>query len=197
MDTRIDDYIASQDKWQKELEAIRSVLLELPLKEDIKWGIPAYIYKNKNIMGVSAFKNYCGLWFHQGVFLKDDANILINAQKDKTRGLRQMRFHSFDEIDLDLIKQYTLEAIENCEDGKEIKPHRNTKPVIIPPELQQELSNNEKLNICFNEFSLSKKREYCEYISSAKREATKTTRLQKIIPLILKKKGLHDKYKNC
>ncbi|PQJ77853.1 YdeI/OmpD-associated family protein [Polaribacter porphyrae] len=197
MNPKVDDYINQNLKWQEELEALRSVFLELPLIEEIKWGIPAYIYKKKNIMGMSAFKNYCGIWFHHGIFLKDEAKLLINAQKDKTKGLRQMRFTSLDEIDLALIKQYVLEAIENSEAGKEIKPKRNTEPLVIPEEIEKELSKNEKLNYYFNEFTLSKKREFCEYISSAKRASTKQSRLEKIIPMILDKVGLNDKYRNC
>lgn len=197
MNRKVDEYIASQKEWKKELIALRKILSELPLQEEIKWGIPAYIYKNKNILGMSAFKNYCGLWFHHGVFLKDEHQLLINAQKDKTKGLRQMRFHSIEEMDLDIIKQYVIEAIENAEAGREIKPKRNTKPIIIPEELQKELSSNNELKNCFNDFTLSKQREFCEYISSAKRDTTKHSRLEKVIPLILNKKGLYDKYKNC
>lgn len=197
MNPKVDDYIFSQTKWQKELELIRKVLLELPLEEDIKWGIPAYIYKKKNIMGMSAFKNYCGIWFHQGVFLKDEGKLLINAQKDKTKGLRQMRFTSMDEIDTTILKQYVLEAIDNAEAGKEIKPKRNISPIEIPQELANEFSKSERLEFAFNEFSMSKQREFCEYIASAKREATKTSRLEKIIPMILDGIGLNDKYRKC
>ena len=197
MNRKVDEYIASQKEWEKELIVLRKILLELPLQEEIKWGIPAYIYKNKNILGMSAFKNYCGLLFHHGVFLKDEHQLLINAQKDKTKGLRQMRFNSIEEMDLDIIKQYVIEAIENAEAGREIKPKRNTKTIIIPEELQKELSTNNELKNCFNDFTLSKQREFCEYISSAKRDATKHSRLEKVIPLILNKKGLYDKYKNC
>ena len=46
----------------------------------IKWGAPKYVYKNKNIVGLAAFKNYCGLWFFQGGLLKDDHKVLMNAQ---------------------------------------------------------------------------------------------------------------------
>lgn len=197
MNTKIDDYISSQSKWKKELKLLRKILLELPLGEDIKWGIPAYIYKKKNIIGLSAFKNHCGIWFHHGVFLKDEAHILINAQKDKTRGMRQMRFTSMDEIDPELVKMYVLEAISNSEAGKEIKPKRNTKPLVIPDELQTAFSKSEKLTAIFKEFSTSKQREFCEYISSAKREATKQIRLEKIIPMILDRVGLNDKYRKC
>jgi len=197
MNKKITDYILTQKQWQKELEIIRGVLLDLPLNEDIKWGIPAYIYQNKNILGMSAFKNYCGLWFHHGVFLKDDANVLINAQKDKTKGLRQMRFSRLEEIDVNLIKQYVLEAIENSKAGKELKSKRNTKPVVIPKELNVEFLKNEKLKASFSEFTTPKQREFCEYISSAKRATTKQSRIEKIIPMILTKVGLNDKYRNC
>ncbi len=197
MNSKVDDYILSQLKWQKELTLLRKVLLDLSLEEDIKWGIPAYIHKKKNILGLSAFKNYCGIWFHHGVFLKDEANVLINAQKDKTKGMRQLRFTSFEEIDTEILKQYVLEAMDNSEAGKEIKPKRNTKPIIIPDELNTELSKSEKLKMFFKELSLSKQREFCEYISSAKREATKQSRIEKIIPMILNGIGLHDKYRNC
>ena len=197
MNPKVDAYISNQLKWKKELELLRTILLELILTEDIKWGIPAYIYKKKNILGLTAFKNYYGIWFHQGVFLKDEANILINAQEDKTKGMRQMRFTSLDKIDVEQVKLYALEAIDNSEAGKEIKPKRNTKPIIIPDELKTELSKNEKLNYFFNDFSTSKKREFCEYISSAKREETKQKRLDKIIPMILNNIGLNDTYRNC
>ena len=197
MNIKVDDYIELQPKWKKELNVLRKVLLDLPLQEEIKWGIPAYIYNKKNILGLSAFKNYCGIWFHHGVFLKDEANILINAQKDKTKGMRQMRFTSFEEIDVAIVKMYVLEAIDNSIAGREIKPQKNTKPIVIPVELQNEFSKNERLKYTFKELTKSKQREFCDFILSAKREGTKNKRLEKIIPMIIDGVGLNDKYRNC
>lgn len=196
MNKKVTDYINYKNKWTQELNLLRSVLLELPLEETIKWNAPAYLYKGKNIMGIAAFKNYCGLWFHQGVFLKDEAKVLMNAQEGKTKAMRQWRFDSLGDINLDLVKKYVLEAIQNSEEGKEIKPKRNTKPLIIAPELQIVLDNDDKLKVKFNEFTLSKQREFVNHITEAKREATKIKRLEKIIPMILNKVGLYDKYKN-
>ena len=59
------------------------------------------------------------------------------------------------------------------------------------------LNTNSSLEEAYNTLSPSKQREYCDYIESAKKEATKLTRLEKIKPLIIEGKGLHDKYKNC
>ncbi|WNW02328.1 YdeI/OmpD-associated family protein [Tenacibaculum sp. HL-MS23] len=197
MNTKVLDYITAKNKWTQELKLLRSVLLELSLEETIKWGAPVYVYKNKNIVGLSAFKNYCGLWFFQGMFLNDDKKVLKNAQEEKTHAMRQWQFCALNKIDVVLVKEYVLEAIKNSENGKEFKPIKNTKPLIIPTELQMALDDDDALRACFANFSLSKKREYANYISEAKRETTKYKRLDKITPMILKGMGLHDKYKNC
>ena len=52
-----------------------------------------------------------------------------------------------------------------------------------------------KLKDCFRQFSLSKQREFADYLVQAKKEATKIRRLAKIEALILAKIGLNDKYK--
>ena len=197
MNVKVTEYINDKNKWAQELILLRSVLLALPLEETIKWGAPVYVYKGKNILGLSAFKNYCGLWFFQGHFLKDEANLLVNAQEGKTKAMRQWRFESVEDINTNLVKTYVLEAINNSEKGLEIKPQKNKQPLIIPPELESKLKGNDSLTEKFNELTLSKQREFAEYISSAKRDATKITRLEKIIPMIVNGIGLNDKYKNC
>lgn len=197
MNPKVDAYIEKKKEWKTELEKLRSVFKDLPVDETIKWGAPTYVFDGKNVVGLAAFKNYCGLWFFQGALLKDKHNVFINAQEGKTKAMLQWRFNSLDEIDVDLIKDYVLEAIENVKNGKEIKPKRNTKPVSIPDELKEEFSKNKQLKECFESLSQSSQREYANHISEAKRESTRLNRLEKIIPMILEKKGLYDKYKNC
>lgn len=197
MNSKVDEYIAKKENWSKELKLLRTVFDVLPVEETIKWGAPVYVFKGKNIVGLSAFKNYCGLWFFQGSLLKDKDKVFVNAQEGKTKAMLQWRFNSIDEINTAQIKEYVLEAIENVKLGKEIKPIKTSKPVNIPEELQQELNTNKELSISFNTFSLSKQREYANYITEAKRASTKLKRLEKIIPMIITGVGLHDKYKNC
>ncbi|WP_440066771.1 YdeI/OmpD-associated family protein [Tenacibaculum discolor] len=197
MNPKVTQYIQDKSNWAQELNLLRSVFLDLPVEETIKWGAPVYVYKGKNIVGLSAFKNYYGLWFFQGCFLTDKEEVLENAQEGKTQAMRQWRFNQLDEINIVLIKQYVLEAIKNSEEGKELKPKKNTKPLVIPENLQLELDKNDRLNETFSEFTLSKQREFTDYISEAKRETTKEKRLVKIIPMILNGIGLYDKYKNC
>jgi uncharacterized protein YdeI (YjbR/CyaY-like superfamily) len=192
----VEAYIEKHSKWSVGLSQIRNIILETELEENIKWGALVYSLNGKNVMGFGAFKNHFGIWFFQGVFLNDNEKLLVNAQEEKTKALRQMRFELIEEINPIAIKNYTLEAIENQRLGKEIKPERN-KAFEIPEELKLELSIDKDFNIAFEKLSKSKQREYADHISSAKREATKKSRLEKILPMILDGVGLHDKYKNC
>ena len=80
MDDRVTQYIEKKDEWKNELSTLRAILNTTDLEETIKWGAPFYTYKGKNVVGLSGFKNYFGLWFIQGALLNDDANVLINAQ---------------------------------------------------------------------------------------------------------------------
>ena len=188
-----EEYFESNPKYLDILSKLRAILSETELEEKMKWGIPTYCLKNKNVAGIGAFKSYAGIWFFNGVFLKDESKVLINAQEEKTKGMRQWRFSSIDSIDEKLLKEYIQEAIQNQKDGKEIKPEK--KPLTLPDELKEALASDARLSESFEELSLTYKREYAEHIAEAKREETKKKRLEKIIPMILEKKGLNDKYR--
>ncbi|ULC60611.1 YdeI/OmpD-associated family protein [Flaviramulus sp. BrNp1-15] len=194
----VEEYIETQTNFSDALTLLRDIINSTELNESIKWSSPVYDLNGKNVIGLGAFKNHFGIWFFNGVFLKDNHNLLVNAQENKTKALRQMRFESINQIDKNVVLAYIKEAIENQKLGKEIKPKKTTKKdVIIPLELKQELESNSGLFDAFKLLTLSKQREYCEYIDTAKREATKQSRLEKIKPMILQGVGLHDKYKNC
>ena len=195
---KVDAYIEKHAHWKDELTTLRRVFNSTELEEEVKWGAPSYAANKKLVAGLGAFKHHCAIWFHQGVFLKDLSGKLKNAQEGKTKAMRQWRFEKGDEIPESLVVNYIQEAIENCLAGKEIKPVRNTaKNVAIPPLLKIAFDTNKELQTAFNKFTPGKQREYCEFIGSAKQEATKLRRLEKSIPMIINGIGLNDKYKNC
>lgn len=195
--TSVEEYIETHEKFSDALTILRNIINSTGLNEAIKWSAPVYDLNGKNVVGLGAFKNHFGVWFFNGVFLKDEHNLLVNAQEGKTKALRQMRFESINDINKDAVLTYVKEAIENQKAGKEIKPDRSKKETVIPQELKAVLERNTTLYKSFNVLSPSKQREYCEHIATAKREATKLSRLEKITPMILQGVGLHDKYKNC
>lgn len=193
----VDEFIEIHPECSDELTYLRVLLNDTELEEKIKWMFPTYTLSNKNVIGIGAFKKYVGIWFFQGVFLTDTYQVLVNAQEGKTKAMRQWRFQNLAEIKKhkSAIQSYLAEAIQNQKDGKEIIPQRTKKEVIIPLELQKPLNSQAPLKTKWEALSDGKKIEYCEYIASAKREITKATRLEKIIPMIVNGKGLNDKYK--
>lgn len=181
------------DFWDNEIELIKSIFNKTELVETTKWGGIVYTINNKNVIGIGAFKNYFAIWFYNGVFLKDELNVLVNANEGVTKGLRQWRFSSKNEINENQILAYTKEAIANEKEGKSIKPTRKER--IICPFLDDILKSDKELHIAFEKFTPSKQNEFLEYIESAKQEKTKISRFEKIKPMILQNIGLNDKYR--
>ena len=193
----VEDYLELNSHYKDALVVLRNIINTTELEETIKWSMPTYCLNGTNVLGIGAFKNHFCLWFHQGVFLKDADKLLVNAQKNKTKAMRQMRFKTKADINKIAVLIYVKEAIENQRLGRELKPQRKTKTIIIPKELKAILTSNAKLTASFKTLTASKQREYCDYITDAKRAITKQNRLNKITPMISNGIGLHDKYKNC
>lgn len=183
----------SSHLWEEGLDYLKSIINKAPLEETVKWGAPVYTYKRKNVLGVMGFKDYFALWFYKGVFLKDEAGVLVNASEGTTKSLRQWRFASKDEINEKLVLQYINEAIEVEKAGLAIKPEK--KILAVPELLQKELDASPALAAAFAKFSQFRQNEFNEYVGTAKREETKLSRIEKIRPMILEGIGLNDKYR--
>jgi uncharacterized protein YdeI (YjbR/CyaY-like superfamily) len=183
----------SNDLWQDELEILQSIIAKTQLVETTKWGGIVYTFNNKNVLGIGGFKQFFTIWFFNGVFLKDNLKVLVNANEGVTKALRQWRFTSKDEINEKQIMVYINEAIENEKLGLAIKPQKKEK--IESTFFDNELKNDSELNRAFSKFTTSKQNEFLEYIETAKQEKTKISRMEKIKPMILQNIGLNDKYK--
>lgn len=192
-DSRVDAYFDKHPQWREQFLAFREVLLAVGLDEDIKWGIPAYLCDGKNLIGYAGFKQHCAVWFHQGVFLKDEAGKLSNAQEGKTQAMRQWKFAPGEEVPRDLLHAYALEAIENHKAGKKVKPV--SRELKVSAELEKAMQEDSALREAFDSLTPGKQKEYAEHIGSAKQEKTRLSRLEKARPQILAGIGLHDKYR--
>ena len=192
--THAAEYFDSLTQWKEECLLLREIIFRAGLEETVKWGGPCYTWQGENVVGIASFKNYAGLWFFQGGLLKDEGGHLMNAQENKTKAMRQWRFSGVDEIEKAPILDYVLESIENFKAGKKIKAETQ-KEIEIPEILKEALQKDYPLRDAWESLSRGCKREYAEYILQAKKEETRLSRIQKIRPMILEKKGLNDKYK--
>ncbi|WP_299766337.1 DUF1801 domain-containing protein [uncultured Dokdonia sp.] len=194
---KLEQYYTKSSPWLEGIQQLRAVINDTELTEEWKWNFPCYTIQGRNVIGVGNFKNHFGVWFFQGVFLKDSKKLLRNAQDGKTKAMRSLHYESIEDIDITILKEYLLEAIQNAKDGKEVKPDRSKKEIIIPVELESAFAKAGTLQTAFEALTPSKQREYAEHIGRAKQETTRLRRLEKCIPMILEGIGLNDKYKNC
>ncbi len=189
-----EEYILNHPQWNEALTILRHILLETEMGEAIKWGVPVYTVGGKNVAGIAAFKYHVAIWFYHGALLEDKNKVFVNANEGVSKALRKWRFSSVEEIDEILIRKYLEEAIENQKQGKEIKPVRN-QPIVIPVELMQAFKEVPNLEKAFKSLTRGNQRMFAHHIAQAKREETRLRRLDKVIPMILEKIGLNDRYR--
>ena len=164
------------------------------LSETVKWGIPVFTHEGKNVLGFAGMKHHFAVWFYNGVFLKDPHQVLINAQEGKTKAMRQWRMESEEDLDEKVFLELVREAISNEQKGLVWKPEKS-KELELPLLLKEKLKTDLSLQKAFELLPPYKQKEYAEYIAEAKREATRISRMEKIIPMILQGVGLNDRYK--
>lgn len=180
--------------WENEIDVVSTIFKEEGMQSQRKWGADIFYHNNEMVVACGGFKNYFSIWFYKGVFLKDETNKLINAQEGKTKGLRQWRFNSIDQVDIELIRAYVKEAMHIAENNWKL-PELETNIPTSSLLFEEYLLKDETLKKQFELLTPYKQKEYIEYFELAKKEATKLSRIERSIPLIREGKGLNDKYK--
>jgi len=191
MNPKVDGFFKKAKSWQEELKQLRTIILDCPFTEELKWGKPCYSFQKSNIVVVLPLKNYCALLFCKGALLKDPNGILVKAG-ESTQAARQMRFTDVREIVRmkTILKAYLHEAIEAEKAGLKVEFKKNPEP--IPEELQNKLDEISAFKTAFKALTPGRQRGYILYFSAAKQSKTRESRVEKCMPQILKGKGLND-----
>lgn len=192
-DPDVDAYLRGASQWKKEMEALRAIALGCGLTEALKWGKPCYSFEGKNIIVIQGFKAYCALLFFKGFALSDPEGILVKTGAN-TRVGRQVRFNNAGEVTklASTLKRYIYEAIAVEKAGiKTNEPPVETPG--IPAELQQQFRKKPALKTAFEGLTSGRQRAYLFYFAQPSQSKTRTTRIEKYIPQILKGRGLHDR----
>ena len=192
MNPKVDGFLRKAKKWQEELKALRRIILDCQLDEEVKWRHPCYTFQGKNIVLINGFKEYCALLFMKGALLKDAKGVLV-APGENTQSGRLVRFTDVREIvEMEpTLKAYIHEAIEAEKSGLKVRL-KKTAEFKIPEEFKKKLDEIPALKTAFDALTPGRQRGYLLYFSGAKQSKTRESRVEKHIQQILKGKGLDD-----
>lgn len=188
---KVDAILRRADKWHDEFEALRTVVLDFPLTEELKWYQPCYSLGKKNVVLIHGFKEYCALMFFKGALLKDPHRIL--ATPGQHQAARQIRFANLQEIVKmkPVLKSYIQESIDIEKAGLKVKL-KKTSEYKIPAEFQKKLKEVPGLKTAFAALTPGRQRGYLYHFSQPKQSKTREARVEKYVPQILSGKGLDD-----
>lgn len=193
MNPNVDFYFSKAKNWQEELEKLRMIILGCGLTEELKWGVPCYMFEKSNIVLIHVFKEYCAVLFFKGALLEDANGILIQQTKN-VQAARQIRFTNVREIvKMKLIlKSYIYEAIEVEKAGLKVNL-KKTREFNMPEEFQKKLDKTPALKTAFHALTPGRQRGYMLHFSAPKQSKTREARVEKYMQQILNGKGLNDR----
>ncbi len=194
MNTKLQFYFDKPNKWQQEFIYLRKIILQCPFSEELKWGHPCYTIKNKNVVLIHGFKEYCAIMFFKGALMKDPHQQLIQQTKN-VQATRQWRFTNIAAIKENeaSILEYLKEAIAIEEAGLKV-PMKKTSDFVVCEEFKNLLSGHKKLKAAFEKLTPGRQRAYLLYFSSAIFSSTRVLRIYICVPKILKGQALDIKY---
>ncbi len=170
---------------------LRKIILSADpeLIEDWKWG-PNY-YLNGMVCGYWGFKKHVSLVFFQGALLKDKKK-LLSAHEGNLHN-RHIKYTDVGEVNEEDILELLFEAIDNNRRGIKLTVSSD-KTIATPPDVEKALKKA-KVLAYFDSLAYSHRKEYIQWIDSAKKEETRLRRIGQAVEKLQSKQGLHDRYK--
>jgi uncharacterized protein YdeI (YjbR/CyaY-like superfamily) len=199
-DARVDAYIAKSAEFaQHILNHIRKLVHKAcpDVTENIKWQMPFFEYAGGIICNMAGFKQHCSLGFWNASLLKDPAGVL--HLKDKNAMGHLDRITTLKDLPADKILIALIKEGATLNEQGVKKPARTAKApkaaLPEPPALTAALKKNKKARTTFDAFPPSHRREYIEWITEAKTDATQEKRIATTIQWLEEGKDRNWKYR--
>ncbi len=190
---RLDPYFRKAKRFPEELNRLREIILEYPLKEELKWRQPCYTYEGGNVVILHEMKDYCGLGFMRGALIDDPKGVLVAPGKN-SQAARQFRFRSLAEIDAQEknLRAIIESAIEVHKAGRKVD-FKAKRELVYPEELNEKMAQDAGFKAAFEGLTPGRQRGYILHISDAKQSKTRTARIEKHYDRIMDGMGIHDR----
>jgi uncharacterized protein YdeI (YjbR/CyaY-like superfamily) len=194
-DPRVDDYIRKSAPFARPiLQHLRAVVHEAcpDCVEEIKWSFPHFTYKGM-LASMASFKEHCAFGFWKGALVvgeaaKDGKAAEAMGQLGRITALSDLPSKAT------LIKWTRKAAALNDQGIKAIREKTPKPAFAVPADLTAALKKNNKARTVFAAFAPSKQRDYVEWITEAKTDATRSKRLTTAVEWLAEGKSRNWKY---
>jgi len=195
----VDAYIDKSAAFaQPILEKIRTLFHKAcpEIQEVMKWSFPHFEYMGL-VGSMAAFKQHCSFGFWKSKLLTDPHKLFVGVGDTSMGG---MKVSSLADLPSDkILLAYIKEAVALNEDGVKapIAKKKPKKALVVPDYFLAALRKNKEALAVFEAFSPSHQREYVEWVTEAKQEATRAKRLAQAIDWMAQGKSRNWKYEKC
>lgn len=189
-DPRVDGYIARSGDFAKPIlkhfrELVHAAIPDV--NETMKWSAPHFEYEGV-LAGMAAFKQHCN-------FILWKAPLVMGGNGNAEGGpLRKITRLADLPSDRTISKWLAASAKLNEQRVRTPRTAKPKRPIAVPRELKSALAKNKRAATVFENFPPSDKREYAEWISSAKGPDTRQRRVDTAVEWIAEGKGRNWKY---
>lgn len=195
-DPRIDAYIAKSADFAKPiLDHLRELVhAGCPeVEETLKWGVPHFVYKGI-LASMASFKSHCAFGFWKGSLILPNE---ISTSEERAMGQFGRITRIADLPPREVLIGYVEKAARLNEAG--VKSPKRSKPnepkeLEIPDYFLAALQQNQQALATFESFNYSNKKDYVEWITEAKSEATRQNRLATAVEWMAEGKVRNWKY---
>lgn len=199
-DPRIDNYIMKSaefaipilDFWRE------MVHIACPdVKETMKWSMPFFEYNNYNVCNMAAFKYHCA--FHFWLASKMEDRDKVFRQGDDSNAMGQLgKIKTLEDLPSEeQIIRLIQEAMSLIDQGVRITKDPIAKvlaEVVVPDYFKAEIEQDELAMETFKKFSASQQKEYVNWVTEAKSEATRQKRMTQAVEWMAEGKTRNWKY---
>ena len=193
-DPRIDAYIAGRAAFARPiLKHLRATVHGAcpEVEEAIKWSSPHFVYRDRPLCMMAAFKAHAVFGFWKG-------ELVTGTDRDAMGQFGRLASLA-DLPDEAILAGLIRKAMAITDSGEPAKrPLKHPKPSVEPPEdLREALAGNAAAARTFAGFPEGQRRDYVDWIVEAKRPETRARRLAQAVEWLAEGKRRNWKYEAC
>jgi uncharacterized protein YdeI (YjbR/CyaY-like superfamily) len=179
-------------QWSEGLTELRRICIQADLTETVKWGHPCYMFGDRNIALIGAFRDNFRLNFMNASLMRDPQSVL-ERRGPATRHADMIRFiDNAQVLKMEgIIADYLNEAIGYAQAA--IRSPKTIHEIELPDALIGALVQDPELADAFHALTAGRQRSYVLHLATTENPATQFARIAKFRGKVMAGKGVNER----